>query len=397
VKKRRGVEMGRITYLDNACMALVDKRVMGRVREVLTELEDISYSSTQLVIDLYSYYEKARNEAAKLIGAGTEEVALVESTTHGLGLVASSLPLKREDNILICDLEFLPTTLSWYKKQRDVGFEIRQVTTIGGKVNISDFEKLIDKNTRVISISSVQEINGYRADIKQLGELARDKNIFLIVDGIQEVGALDVDLSKMNVHAYCTGGHKWLRNPLGMGFLYVNKNILDIMEPDFYGYFNLKDPEGGWGEYLQSPKRSPFDKFQIKNTAQKFETGGSGNYIGALGLYENIKTINDYGIKNIETKIMELNSELEKGLSLIDSVRFASDLQPGSRSGITTFNLIKGILLEKELAEYLEKRGIFISLRYTSGVGGIRVSPHYYNTKDDIFNFLNAVEIFLKN
>jgi cysteine desulfurase/selenocysteine lyase len=183
----------------------------------------------------------------------------------------------------------------------------------------------------------------------------------------------------------------------GMGFLYVNKNILDIMEPDFYGYFNLKDPEGGWGEYLQSPKRSPFDKFQIKNTAQKFETGGSGNYIGALGLYENIKTINDYGIKNIETKIMELNSELEKGLSLIDSVRFASDLQPGSRSGITTFNLIKGILLEKELAEYLEKRGIFISLRYTSGVGGIRVSPHYYNTKDDIFNFLNAVEIFLKN
>jgi cysteine desulfurase/selenocysteine lyase len=203
VKKRRGVEMGRITYLDNACMALVDKRVMGRVREVLTELEDISYSSTQLVIDLYSYYEKARNEAAKLIGAGTEEVALVESTTHGLGLVASSLPLKREDNILICDLEFLPTTLSWYKIQRDVGFEIRQVTTIGGKVNISDFEKLIDKNTRVISISSVQEINGYRADIKQLGELARDKNIFLIVDGIQEVGALDVDLSKMNVHAYC--------------------------------------------------------------------------------------------------------------------------------------------------------------------------------------------------
>ena len=95
-----------------------------------------------------------------------------------------------------------------------MGFEIRQVTTIVQR-NISDFEKLIDKNTRVISISSVQEINGYRADIKQLGELARDKNIFLIVDGIQEVGALDVDLSKMNVHAY-TGGHKWLKSWYGL-------------------------------------------------------------------------------------------------------------------------------------------------------------------------------------
>lgn len=385
-----------LTYLDSACMGLVDEQVIKEIHGVLTRLENISYSSTQLVMDLYSYYEKARKELALLLGVNEDEIALVESTSHGLGLAASSIPLKKEDNILICDLEFLPTVLSWHKRQKNIGFEIRPVITKNGRVNVSDFESQIDENTKVISISSVQEINGHRADIKQLGELAKQKGIILVVDGIQEVGALHVDLKELNVHVYCAGGHKWLRNPFGMGFLYINKEILDTLEPDFYGYFNLKDPEGGWGKYLQSPQRSPFDRLEITQSAQKFETGASGNYIGALGLYYNAKNINTFGVKNIECKIMDLNAELEKGLALFNEISIGSDLMPESRSGITSFNLKDGIEKERSLEEFLEKNNIFVSLRYTSGVGGIRVSPHYYNTKTQIHNMLNALEIFLK-
>ncbi|RKL62298.1 aminotransferase class V-fold PLP-dependent enzyme [Thermoanaerobacteraceae bacterium SP2] len=385
-----------IIYLDNACMGIVDKDVMNTIKNVLHTLEDLSYSSTQLVIDLYSYYEKARRQISHLIGADPEEIALVESTTHGLGLIASALPLEKDDNILICDLEFLPTTLSWRKKQKDIGFEIREITTKDGRFNVSDFEKQIDKNTKVISISSVQEINGFRADIKNLGELVKGRNIFLIVDGIQEVGALNVDLKELNVHAYCAGGHKWLRNPFGMGFLYVNKNILDIAEPDFYGYFNLIDPEGGWGEYLQSPKRTPFDKLYVNKSAQKFETGGSGNYLGAVGLYENVRKILQIGIDNIEKKINQLTGYLIDNLKLNAEVSVTSDFDSKNRSGIITFRLKKGLEKEKKLLEFLEKNRIFVSLRYTSGVGGIRVSPHFYNTNEEIDNLLNALEIFLK-
>lgn len=389
------VEKEVITYLDTASLGKVSKAVLTEIRSFLYGIENISTSAIQATLEINKYLPKAREIVAKLFKVSHEEIAIVESTSHGLGLIANSLPLKKENNILVCDLEFIAATLCWKARQEREGFEIREVHTKNGEIKISDFEDAIDKNTRAIVISSVQEINGFRINIKDLNQFAKKNNCYLIVDGIQEAGVLDVNLSELDIDIYCAGGHKWLRNPFGAGFLYVNKKILNDLKPSFYGYFNALEPKGGWQNYLESPERTPFHFFEINNTAQKFETGGTGNYVGALGLYKNIKLLLEYGIKNIEKKVKELNDHLINGLQDLN-LKITSLINPINRSGITTFSMSGGLEQERMLASELEKHKIFISLRYTSGIGGIRVSPHYYNSPRDIDRFLEMTETFLK-
>jgi selenocysteine lyase/cysteine desulfurase len=382
-------------YLDTACLGMVSKRVVKKIRTYLSDIENASLSATQATLKMYGSLMKAREAAAKLLKVSQEEIAVVESTTHGLGLIANSIPLERNNNVLVCDVEFMAAALCWRARQEIVGFEIRRVNTKKGEIQMSDFEAAVDKNTRAIVISSVQEVNGFRADTKPLAQLAKKYGCYLIIDGVQESGVLDVNLSELDVDVYCSGGHKWLRNPFGAGFMYVNKKILGVLEPSYYGYFNALDPPGGWENYVESPLRTPFDRLEMTNTAQKFEIGGTGNYIGALGLYENIMLILEYGIKKIEKKVKELNAYLVRKLTDLN-LKITSPINPTFRSGITTFSLPGGLEQERKLAAELEKNKIFISIRYTSGIGGIRISPHYYNSQEDIDRFLELTENFIK-
>ena len=389
-----GLAAKKIAYLDTACMGLVDSDVAAEAKNVISSLENISSPPTEFTVSLYDNFHRAREEAALLLNVTAEEIALVESTSHGLGLIASSLPLHAGDNILICDLEFFATTICWESRQEKMPFEIRAVATKGGKVKVSDFEPRMDVNTRAIVVSSVQEVNGYRVDLKEFSRLARERGCFLIVDGIQEAGALEVNLGETEVDIYCAGGHKWLRNPFGMGFLYVNKKLLEQLKPDFYSYFNALEPQGGWGNYLESPLRTPFDKLNLTETARKFETGGTGNYLGALTLYHSLKKLRETGINNVEMKVRKLGDFLAVGLAEL-GINLASDTNPLHRSGITSFTLPGGLEAERKLTARLAQERIYVSLRYTSGVGGIRVSPHYYNSETDIERLLESMADFL--
>ncbi len=385
-----------ITYLDNACMGLASPELLQEAKAMLSKIEEFNYMDpANRFLELHEYFPRAKEIVSRLMGVNAAEIALVESTTHGLGLVANSLPLNRGDNVLVCDLEFFPTTLCWRKKQKEMGVEVRPVPNSTGEVKVSDFAAKIDKNTKAIAVSSVQEANGFRVDLKALSKLARSNDLYLIVDGIQEAGALKVDLAELDVDVYCAGGVKWICNPMGMGFLYVNKRIMETLNPDFWGYFNSLEPDGGWDNYLGSPERTPFDPIRLTATTQKFETGGTGNCLGALGLYSAIKKILTVGIENIEEKVISLNDHLIDGLSEL-GLEFSSNNSPLNRSGITTFNLPEGMKQERELERWLTKHNIYTTLRYTSGVGGIRVSPHYYNSREDVERLLDSVEGFLK-
>ncbi len=385
-----------ITYLDTACMGLAAPDLLQNVRDMLSKIEEFSYNDpANRFLELHEYFPLAKESVSRLMGVNPKEIALVESTTHGLGLVANSLSLNNGDNILVCDLEFFPTTLCWRKKQLETGVEVRPVPNNAGEVKVSEFEAKIDKNTKAIAVSSVQEANGFRVDLKALSELARSYNAYLIVDGIQEAGVLEVDLSVFDVDVYCAGGVKWLCNPLGMGFLYINERIVEKLDPEFWGYFNSLEPEGGWDNYLGSPQRTPFDEIKLTSTTQKFETGGTGNGLGAVGLYSAINKILKIGINNIEEKVRSLNDYLVKGLTDL-GLNLSSSDSFLHRSGITTFSIPGGIKRERELNTLMTKNNIYTTLRYTSGVGGIRVSPHYYNSMEDIDRLLDFIGRFIK-
>lgn len=387
-------------YLDNASTSLVNPRVLDVAKRFTDMLRDTNLSSYDVTRVQQNLLVTARQDVANFLGCDKEEIALVQCTSHALGILADRLPLKKGDNVLICDLEYQASTVCWKRRQVEVGFEIRQVKTNGGKFTVDDFRKYIDKNTKVILLASVQETNGFRADVKTIGKLAKEFGCYYIVDGIQEVGSLQVNVRDIGVDFYCAGGKKWLGNPYGMGFLYIKRDHLQTLKPSYYSYYDIKVPKQytDYLAYLEDPRRHPFDDYLFADDASVFEVGPYGNYIGAMGLSEAIYVLNDFGMENIEKNNITLNKRLYNGLQKL-GLCLESPGQEENMSSIVSFNFnhLKNNNVEKErrLIHYLQNRNIYVSLRCSTGVGGVRVSVHYYSTEEEVDTFLSAVKEFI--
>jgi cysteine desulfurase/selenocysteine lyase len=386
----------KLHYMDNACIGRPAQSSLEVIANAVKQMGSWDSSGTARTLDLFEEVEKTRKSIAQFLHVDARNIALMNNTTHGLGVLASLIHLEATDNILIPDIEFVSSALVWRQAQHRIGFEIRSVKTQQGIVTIEDFKNIMDGNTKVIMTSSVQEVSGYRLDVKALMELAQSNNTLLLIDGIQEAGALHVNLSETPVHGYCSGGHKWLGNPFGLGFMYVHPSICTEFIPHYEGYLSLDEPENGWESYLQSRQRSPFDSLQLTKDAKKLETGGTPNWLGAIGLRSGIEVIEGYGITEVERKVLELNHTLRsnlKRLNLGDFILGGEDFK--NHSGIITFSLPGGIEKERKLLNQLEKEGVYVSLRSISEIGGIRVSPNCLNTLEDIQRLSEITESFL--
>ena len=397
--RRKEYSMNKV-YLDNACTCLVRPEVLQCCETLKALLSDPEITTGDANRQLRAYAAQAREAVAGFIHCDADEVALVESTSHALGVLANVIPLSSSDNVLVCDLEYLASVLCWKRRQEQVGFEIRRVYSHDGRVDPDDFVRCMDENTRVILIASVQEINGFRADIQEITRIAHEHGILVIVDGIQEVGAFRVDVKKTDVDFYCAGGKKWLGNPFGMGFLYVKRELIGKILPDYYSYFKIDIPDEYHGDfitYLENPNRTPFDPFTLHQDASIFEIGGYSNYMGALGLTQSIRVLEAEGVDAIESRIRSLVRRLLNGLKRLP-VYIASPLDEAHLSPTVSFNfgLAGGSAHEKKLETYLIQRRIYVSLRCNAGTGGIRVSVNYYNTEADVDALLEAVADFLK-
>ena len=395
-------------YLNNAGTALPDQRVLDAaaefvevLREKQTVTEDIIQYQTKLMND-------ARSAVAGLIHCSSDEIALVNSTSHAMGTIATALQLQRGDNILACDLEYQASIACWHPRAEQVGFTLKEVKSKNGRITAEDFERYIDKHTKVILLASVQEINGFRADVAKIARLAHEHGCYLIVDGIQEVGALTVDVKALDIDFYCAGGKKWIGNPFGMGFLYIRKELLQELAPPYYSYFDVQVPEkynerygpaGAYLAYLEDPQRNPFDPFPYCKNATVFEAGGYTNHLGAFGLGRAIDVLNEYGSDNIEKKVRKLTAKLRAGLK-DEGFLLSSPEDKTHCSGIVTFTLHDLQDLdaspERKMMTYLAERGVHAALRCSTGTGGIRLSPHYYTSEEDIDSFLQIAADYKK-
>jgi selenocysteine lyase/cysteine desulfurase len=247
------------------------------------------------------------------------------------------------------------------------------------------------ERTRVVCVSSVQWCSGNRIDLKALGEICRSRGIYLVVDAIQHLGACPLDVRETPADFLMAGGHKWLNAPFGCGILYVSPDRIRELDPDSWGYLALEDPEGGWGEYFRRPEISPYSQWHFKQTATKFEIAGTSNYPGAVGLGASLAQINELGIENIHRHILELGLHLRSGLERLGA-RVISPGEPQEcRSGLTIFNVYDSPEEDRALLEALLDRGIYLAQRYTSGVGGLRASTHFYNNEEDVERLLDAI------
>ncbi len=379
------------TFLDAACVSLAPIQARDAVAAVAEEtLRCRQRDASAHHVAMDELRRRAVPQVARLLGTDEGHVALVESTTHGLGIAAAAIPLRPGDEVLIPDTEFLQVAIPWVKRAERDGSVVRPVRSRGGILDLAAFEAAMTARTRVVCCSTVQWSSGYRVDVGGLSELCRSRDVWLVADVIQEVGAMRVDVAERPADFVVAGGHKWLNSPFGCGFLAVSDRVLAELEPPTYGYLSLEEPEGGWPRYFGTPTITPFRDYRFPRTARSFEIGGTSNYPGAAGLEASLRIINDLGPSAIEAHIRRLTDLLRAELEAAGA-RLVGDGSASARSGITVFRWHDTPEEDEALLQRLLDHRILVSIRYTAGVGGLRVSTHFYNSEDDVHRLVEAL------
>jgi selenocysteine lyase/cysteine desulfurase len=380
-------------FLDAACISLAPRPAVEAVEKFLDLAMVCPHeSATAQHIAMDEMRAAARPAIARLINAHQDEVALVESTSQGLSLAADAIPLEPGDRVLLSDLEFMQVAIPWVQKQAD-GIEIDVVPNRRGEVLIEDFAARLTPRTKVIAVSSVQWSNGYRLDLAALSRLCRDRQVWLLVDAIQQLGAMPLDVRQTPVDILACGGHKWLNAPFGCGFLYIRREVRDRLRPPLAGYLSVQDPPGGWGEYFQTPGTVAVKPYDFVAAARRWEVGGTANYPGAIGLAASLSLTHSLGQQNIAEHVLALSDQLIAGLDRLP-VTVVTPRARDHRSSIVTFSVGSAADNVRLMNRLLEKK-ILVSVRYTSNVGGVRVSCHFYNSAEDIEALLSEVKRFL--
>lgn len=310
---------------------------------------------------------------AGLINVSKDEVALVESTSMGLNIVANMLTYPSGSNVVTTDLEYPAVVYPWMKKK--LGVNLRYVANKDGKILLDDLERAIDDKTVAVAISHVEYMNGFRFDLKAVSDIVHKHGAFLIVDAIQSIGALRVDARASDVDFLTAGCYKWMLGPLGVGYLYVRKELIDRFEPPFIGWASVKP------EVFESIDMWEIRRLDLSPTASRFEVG-TPSRISACGAAAALKLLISVGMVNVEKRILSLTNYViqrltEKGFKL------QTPVEPEFRSGIVNFLIDRSQERTKKLAE----KGIIVSARSH----GIRVSPHFYNTEEEIDKLIDEL------
>lgn len=360
-------------YLDHAGVAPIPLRVKKEVERFL------SSASEKAILDYDSWMdrvEEVRASSAALIGSDTDEIAFIKNTSHGISLVSGGLDWNEGDNVIISDREFPANIYPWLDlKVR--GVDVRVAPFIGDRINIEDIEALIDSRTRVLSISSVQSVNGFRIDLKRLGEICSNRGVLLFVDAIQSLGVVPMDVKGFGVDFLAADGHKWLLSPEGTGIFYCKRELSETLKPSLIGWMSVKN-------------ENEFEKidYRLKTRAGRFEEG-SYNVMGIHALGASLEMFRDIGVNNIYERVLGLGeliiSEAENRGFQITSPREALN-----RGGIVSFS---GGFDPVDIREKLIKSNIVINQRG----GALRLAPHFYNTEDEILKFFSELDAILEN
>jgi len=354
-------------FMNHAGQSPLPKQVADVVRKFVDDFSNFGTTSIE-------WNDGGKPLFAKLIGAKPEEIAFVENTSVGLNIAANVLRYLPSSNIVTTDLEYPSVVYPWLRKS--LGVKVHYVKNVDGKILLEDVEKAVDDSTVAVAVSHVEYVNGFRHDLRALSEIAHAHGAYLIVDAIQSAGAMQIDAKRDDVDFLASACYKWLLSPPGAGYFYVKDELVEKFEPPFVGWASVKD------EVFETIDFWDIWSLKLSETASRFEVG-SPSFISLVGATEALKMVLDIGVENIERRILKLTDHLidaVKGLGL--KLQTPEELQ--CRSGIVNFKIDK----PQEVAEKLKNKGIVVSARSH----GIRVSPHFYNTEEEIDKLIEEIK-----
>jgi len=376
-----------LIYLDNANSSQKPLRVIDRISKFYSkEFSNVGRSVHSLAVTATNRFEETRDLVKKYINAKSrEEIIFTKNATEAINLVASTYGerfINKGDEILITELEHHSNYVPWHFIREKKGAVIKFAKCNDrGEVEIDEIKKLITNKTKIIGITHLSNVTGAILPVRKIVDLAKTKNIPVLVDGCQGAPHLKLDMQELGCDFYAFSCHK-MYGPTGVGILYAKKELLDKLPPY----------QGGGGMIEEVKK----DKITFPGSPIKYEAG-TLQTAEVVGFSESIRFIEDIGIKNImkhEKEVMEYG--LEK-LKKNNSVKIIGD--PKEKGSIIAFT-IKGIH-PHDIATILDDDGVAIRaghhccqiLHDKVGVAATaRASLGVYNTKEDMDFLCNAIE-----
>ena len=321
--------------------------------------------------------ERVRGKFARLIGAAPEKIAIVKNVSEGINAIVTSLPWQRGDNAVLCaDIEHPNSTYALYNMRDRHGIEVRAVPpTADFATPIEAITKAIDDKTRMVIASTVTYTTGGRSDLEALGKLCRERDILLLVDGAQSVGALQLDVRNTAIDAMTVGASKYLCGPYGFGFLYVRRERAERMQPGNLARYGIDLGDAHEGEKGGA-------QYKLMPAARRFEIG-SYNYAGANAIDVSLDLIAGVGVPTIEQHVLSLARAFTGGLLKLNlpvmsgkvDKHFSHVVLVGKPDPTAADKTIF-----QAIYDHLAANRVKMSIRH----GRLRFAFHFYNTMEEV-------------
>jgi selenocysteine lyase/cysteine desulfurase len=314
-------------------------------------------------------YEGLRVAGARLIGAHRDEIAIVKNTAEGLATVANGIAWHPGDRVVVFDEEFPANFLPWKRLEfNGVRLDCLSVT--------DPLERIDEacRGARLLSVSFVQYLTGYRAPLEALGEICQRHGCLFVVDGIQGLGAFPLDVRKARIDALSADGHKWMLGPEGCGILYVRKDLQDSIDPVEFGWTNV----AAFADYTSRD-------LTLRPDAARYECGAL-NTIGCFGLRAALEFLLSVGIERIAAQVQALGDQTTAGAAA-KGYEVLGTRTPATGAGIVSIR--KPGIDARWAVSQLRSRGFVTAPRQ----GWIRISPHFYISPQDIARLIEALPV----
>jgi cysteine desulfurase/selenocysteine lyase len=364
-------------YLNNASVSVMPKISIEAMKQFLISYSEMGPDSPESEIFIKELWDKTRNAVSKIVKCQPQEIVITQSVTDGINIVANGMNFSNDSNIIIRggEHEHHANYFPWLRLGKNLNVKNLPIDDNGGFTH-SELKDLIDGKTRLVALSHGLYNSGLILPVKEIGEILQKENVPYFLDTAQTVGCIgDFDFADTRCDFMSFNASKWLCGPMGTGVFYCNEKSSELLEPLSVG-----------GESADANKDG---KLEYKELPEKFQAGFR-NYVGLAGMESSITYLQNLGLENIRKHIIKLSNLFIDEIGKIPESRIYVPEDESVRTSIVSFDI--GENNPEMVVSELAKKGIIIAKREIMDKPILRISPHVFNTEDEILRVIEELK-----
>jgi cysteine desulfurase / selenocysteine lyase len=364
-------------YLNNASVSVMPKISIESMKQFLIDYSEMGPDSPESEIFIEELWKRTRKAVARIVKCNSDEIIITQSVTDGVNIVANGMKFDNNSNIVIRggEHEHHANYFPWLKLGEKIDVRSLPIDENGG-FRDSDLKKLLDKRTKLVALSHGLYNSGLILPVKEIGKKLQKENIPYFLDTAQTVGCIgEFDFADTGCDFMSFNCSKWLCGPMGTGVFYCKRESSNLLEPLNIG-----------GESADSNKNCGLT---YKKLPDRFQTGFR-NYVGLVGVESSVTFLQNLGWDNIRNHIINLSNLFINEIGKIPESKVFGPDNEAERTSIVSFEIRKHD--PEKIVTALAQKEIIIAKREIYEKSILRISPHIYNTKDEILRLVEELK-----